>query len=62
MRNASPLEVNAVLTALERGDLSGASAKAGAIPGPVGGMLQAAVEHAEEPRELIEEVMFEKAL
>jgi biopolymer transport protein ExbB len=62
IRNASPLEVNAVLSALERDDLPVAAAKAGAVPGPVGEMLKAAVEHADEPKELIEEVMFEKAL
>lgn len=35
---------------------------AGAIRGPSGKMLQAGAEHMEEPRELIEEVMYEKVL
>ncbi|MDQ7086892.1 MAG: hypothetical protein Q9Q13_03140, partial [Acidobacteriota bacterium] len=33
-----------------------------AIPGPTGEMLRVGVEHAAEPRELVEEVMYEKML
>lgn len=62
VRNASPLQVQGLLTAIAKGDVEGAAGKAAAIRGPVGEMLKAGVEHAAEPRELVEEVMFERAL
>jgi biopolymer transport protein ExbB len=62
VRTASPKEVDAVFAALDRGDLAKATARAEAIRGPVGEMLKSAVEHGSEPKELIEEIMFEKAL
>lgn len=48
--------------AIEDRDLETAARQAAEIRGPVGRMLSQGVKHAEEPRELIEEVMYESVL
>ncbi|MDY7107553.1 MAG: MotA/TolQ/ExbB proton channel family protein [Planctomycetota bacterium] len=54
--------IGALLNAVSRRDEEAARREAGAIRGPVGRMLEAGVEHIREPRELIEEVMYETVL
>lgn len=51
-----------VLSAVGAADRSLAVERARAIRGPIGEMLAAGAEHLGEPRELIEEVMYEKVL
>lgn len=62
IRVATPADLQAILTALRRGDRTKAIAHARGIAGPVGDMLQAAIEHCREQKEYIEEVMYEKML
>jgi biopolymer transport protein ExbB len=51
-----------LLTTVAKGDIPAAEAAAQEIRGPVGRMLAVGVEHIHEPRELIEEVMYERML
>jgi biopolymer transport protein ExbB len=62
LRKPSKRKINALLQAVGDGDEELAVAKARAIRGPVGRMLTAGAEHLREPRELIEEVMYEVML
>ncbi|MEW6744601.1 MAG: MotA/TolQ/ExbB proton channel family protein [Planctomycetota bacterium] len=55
-------QVRALLNAVGRHDKEGVRRAARAIQGPAGAMLGAGVENLEEPRELIEEVMYETVL
>ena len=55
-------KVAALLKTLQRSDAKTAAKLAADMRGPTGEMLQAAVDHAHEQRELLEEVMFEKIL
>ncbi|MCA9398639.1 MAG: MotA/TolQ/ExbB proton channel family protein [Candidatus Omnitrophica bacterium] len=59
IRTPSQRQVDGFLQAIAQSDKTGALQKADTIGGPVGRMLKAGVDHIEEPRELIEEVMFE---
>jgi biopolymer transport protein ExbB len=61
-RRASSRRVNALLDAVARNDTAAAVEAAKRIQGPVGKMLRAGVEHLNESRELIEEVMYETVL
>jgi biopolymer transport protein ExbB len=61
-RKPSRKRVYALLDAVERRDEEGAREAVAAIPGPTGRMLSAGVAHLGEPRELIEEVMYETVL
>lgn len=61
-RTPSEKKIGALLKAIAENDESNINAKAQKIAGPVGKMLRAGVEHIREPRELIEEVMYEKVL
>jgi len=54
--------VNDLLRAVARNDQGAAQQVAKEIRGPAGEMLQTGVEHLEEPRELIEEAMYERVL
>ena len=47
---------------VERGDKDAAVAVAGKIGGPAGKMLEEGAKHIEEPRDLIEEIMYEQML
>jgi len=58
----STRRINAVLKSLHRGDFKDAEKQVREMRGPTGDMLRGAVEHVGEPRELVEEVMFESIL
>ncbi len=62
VRTPSRKQLAALLQAVAQGDKEAAVRTAQAMKGPAGKMLQAGVEHIEEPRELIEEVMYETVL
>jgi len=62
VRKPSRRRINALLEAVARRDEEAATKCAKAVGGPVGRMLRAGVEHLQEPRELIEEVMYEQML
>jgi biopolymer transport protein ExbB len=62
IRTPSQKRIRALLSSISQRDYSGAEDKANRMPGPVGKMLATGVEHIKEPRELIEEVMYEKIL
>ena len=61
-RKPSQKRIRALLNAVAERNKKAAIEKAKAIKGPVGKMLQAGVDYLEEPRELVEEVMYEKML
>ncbi|MBK9129562.1 MAG: MotA/TolQ/ExbB proton channel family protein [Phycisphaerales bacterium] len=54
--------IAALLGAVARRDHTGATREVAELEGPVGQMLAAGVEHLGEPRELVEEVMYESVL
>jgi biopolymer transport protein ExbB len=60
--NPSPRRVQALLDAVSQGDHAGSRQAAAAIGGPAGIMLSAGVAHLDQPRELVEEIMFETVL
>ncbi|MFN9705873.1 MAG: MotA/TolQ/ExbB proton channel family protein, partial [Planctomycetota bacterium] len=62
IRRPSRKLVANLLEAVKGGKREDAVEEAGAISGPAGAMLLAGAEHLGEPRELVEEVMFEKML
>ena len=62
VRRPSPKLVAQFLEAVQGGDKTAAVDQAAAIGGPAGAMLQAGASHLGEPRELVEEVMFEQVL
>jgi biopolymer transport protein ExbB len=59
---ATDRDLQHVLRHLEQGEKEGAIRHARNIPGPAGELLAAAVEHFEERKELIEEIVYEKML
>lgn len=62
IRKPSQKQTKALIRAVAEHDEQAVAKKVKAIKGPVGEMLTCAVEHIKEPRELIEEVMYEKVL
>ncbi|MEO0454300.1 MAG: MotA/TolQ/ExbB proton channel family protein [Verrucomicrobiota bacterium] len=62
VRSARRKQVDEILAAIERRDKSAGLSIANKIGGPIGSMLVAAIDHINEPRELVEEVMYEKML
>ena len=62
VRKPSPAKIAGLVAAVGRHDEEDARARAWAIKGPVGAMLSAGIEQLHEPRELVEEVMYEKIL
>ncbi len=62
LRKPSRRSIEELLSALRVGDEEAAQYQVGQIKGPVGEMLAAGVEHLHEPRELVEEVMYERVL
>ncbi len=62
IRMVTPMDLQGLLGHLRQGRSQEALARAQAIPGPVGELLVTAVEHVEEPKEYIEEVLYEKLL
>lgn len=59
VKKAKQSDLDAVLEKLSKGDKDGALAYAKGIGGPAGLMLTAAVEHSDEDKEVIEEVLYE---
>ncbi len=62
LRKPSSKRLNELLAAVAKRDADAAMKAAKSIGGPVGQMLTSGVEHIRQPRELIEEVMYEKVL
>lgn len=62
VRLAKPRDLQIILDRLKAGNDEGAMAHAQTIKGPVGDLMQAAVLHADEPKEHIEEALYEKML
>ena len=62
VRSPSNRSLKKLLEAMARGDRAEAESIARKMPGPAGKMLRAGVEHLGEPRDLIEEVMYETVL
>lgn len=60
VKRARRRDLDAILRHLRHGDKDDALAFAKSVKGPVGEMLAAAVEHSEDEKELIEEVLYEK--
>jgi biopolymer transport protein ExbB len=62
IRKPKKKQIDALLHAVADRDEEAARLKAEEIKGPVGRMLQAGMRHLKEPRDLIEEVMYETVL
>lgn len=62
VRVARPRDLQAILDHLNRGDKARALEYASRIRGPAGEMLTTAIEHSDQDKELIEEVLYEKML
>jgi biopolymer transport protein ExbB len=62
VRRPPTRRVNAVLDSVRTRDYPKATEQAQKISGPTGEMLRVGLEHIEEPKEMVEEVMFEKTL
>ncbi len=62
VRNPSQKRMRELLAAVAARDAAEAQRIAKSMPGPVGAMLRMGAEHLDEPRELIEEVMYESVL
>ncbi|MHC4261960.1 MAG: MotA/TolQ/ExbB proton channel family protein [Planctomycetota bacterium] len=61
-RRPSKKQLRALFDAIAKGDEDQVRAEAARLKGPAGRMLAAGVEHIREPRELVEEVMYEHLL
>ncbi len=61
-RKPSQAKVEAFLAAVRQNDVPAIKERAARIKGPIGRMLAVGVEHLREPRELVEEAMFESVL
>jgi len=62
VRKPSRAEIDGLMAAVGERDEEAARRRAAAMKGPVGRMLEAGIEHLREPKELIEEVMYETVL
>ncbi|HXV77657.1 MAG TPA: MotA/TolQ/ExbB proton channel family protein [Candidatus Polarisedimenticolaceae bacterium] len=62
VRQPSTQRVERILAAVRKGEFTAAREQADRLHGPSGEMLRAGLEHVCEPKELVEEVMFEKTL
>ena len=62
IRTPSQKRINALLDNVAQRDARAAEQKVRTIKGPVGKMLTVGIAHLKEPRELIEEVMYEKVM
>lgn len=60
IKRARRRDLDEILRHLRNGDKDNALAYAKSVKGPVGEMLAAAVEHSDDDKELIEEVLYEK--
>ena len=62
VRRPSQKQIGALLHVVGQHDVAAARQMVAAMRGPIGRMLDAGVEHIQEPHELIEEVMYETVL
>lgn len=62
IRRPSARRITAMMQAIATGDRAAAQREAAAIGGPTGQMLVIGANHLDEPKELIEELMYEKVL
>jgi biopolymer transport protein ExbB len=62
VRTVTPSSLQVILTSLNGGDRAAAVDRARAVKGPVGAMLLRAISHVDDPKEYIEEVMYEEML
>jgi len=62
VRVPSRRKIDALVAAVAQRDEKLARERVAEIPGPIGKMLEAGVEHLHEPKDLIEEVMYERLL
>jgi biopolymer transport protein ExbB len=62
LRRPSKAKVQALLTAVANGDEAEVKVISKKLKGPIGRMLAAGAEHMREPRDLIEEVMYERIM
>jgi biopolymer transport protein ExbB len=62
IRNPSQKRMRELLAAVAARDTAAAQRITKTMPGPVGAMLRQGAEHLDDPRELIEEVMYESVL
>ncbi len=62
LKSPTESQVQTLLHAVSTHDVQAAAEVAESIQGPAGEMLSAGIEHIKEPRDLIEEVMYEKML
>jgi biopolymer transport protein ExbB len=61
-KTPAPEDVQQIITQIENGDMTKARATAAAIPGQGGALLVKGVEHADEKRGTLEEILYEKIL
>lgn len=62
LRKPSRKDVDALIDCVARRDFEGAQQRAAQMRGPLGKMLAAGVAHLREPRQLVEEIMYEIVL
>lgn len=62
VRIATPMDLQGILAAVKSGKRDRAVDQARGVAGPVGRMLERAIGHVDEPKEYIEEVMYEEML
>ena len=62
VQRMSPKRFNNMMICLVNGQKESAGEMASKVRGPIGTMLSAAVDHWNEPREMLEEVLYEKVL
>jgi len=62
VKRPKPGDLQTILNDLNKGDKDAALAKASSIPGPFGELLIAGVNHANEEKELLEEILYERLL
>ena len=62
VKRPKPGDLQTILNDLNKGDKEAALAKASSVPGPFGELLVAGVNHADEEKELLEEVLYERLL
>lgn len=62
VRSPGRKQLAGLLAAVGRNDMDDARDRAQSMKGPIGKMLRAGAEHLHEPKELVEEVLYEKVL
>jgi len=62
VKTADPAAVQGVITKIEEGDMANARTQAAGIGGAGGDMIRTGIEHADEKRGTLEEILYEKIL